>query len=939
MIKQLLLVLSLTLLIVSGVSAHGNHSNTTNHAPSLLPQITAYQFENNLDDAIGNHTATFLEDGEAGTAVYAPFNGSTALSMTPAQGLRLPRTVNDSLDIDGGIEVSFDFQVPEIDTVFGTVYLFSVTEFSDLNSAGIYLVAVRGEPGEPDEPIEYGLRFIYADGRSSEDASGHEGHWRTDLGYFRLDQTMNIRLSVEFETRTWTTLVNGELTSSPFEAPYDLGLIKTAITENDWHFGWIVDQAFIMDEWEDHEYTADMLLDNLQIASPISNGDTAVLQSALTAMTAHANGNAPLDEDALQTHLTNIYLNYRGNYANAEAEIWAFVEAYEANYPPVFENRWSEVIDELAPETQALIFLQQTIFDQQFVDGNMENMEGIAYEFASIFPGTVSDSAPIVSDAAVMINATNGTMPGAPVISDGGDAKRPTGYYAPPGALIAVDIPNDLTDAGLKVMVGAHEADFSGLNATNRFVRISKTILLDSASTAVVNPFGGAIYIKVPEGVSGDWVEITLSGAVKSPYFSTLAENATDMATWETDVANAHVQWVDLESDKNLMTLPLAHLIESGHSDPTALMAAWDEIMDGYRFVGGRPPEREQAEYFLIDSRLPDDGAFGTGYPQIIGDEFAPFGPFDNAVYYPTQVFNPDFHISEFNTTLHEWGHAMFHPTVDGETESIIHLNASYIYDVQFGIGLDDGFKYSSQEFLSMDETALEWMTTFNFRNDNEMGCDPTMAEDVCDEIRYQHRGHAKYVEMARLFGWEAVFNMNQVYYDAWRVDDELDVTRDSMLRAAAQSNNANMSPLFHFWGHPPSAELAAELENLPASPEIRGRLLHYLTLIPTTQAQFAPTHAIILEGKGETHAERLMTTFDEYDSEQYAVQMQAQICNLLDTYYPDEPVVACGGTVPLATSVSSTDANHTLIMPFSVVVGVLGLLIGSAAVISRRRL
>ena len=118
--------------------------------------------------------------------------------------------------------------------------------------------------------------------------------------------------------------------------------------------------------------------------------------------------------------------------------------------------------------------------------------------------------------------------------------------------------------------------------------------------------------------------------------------------------------------------------------------------------------------------------------------------------------------------------------------------------------------------------------------------------------------------------------------------------------------------------------------------------LFHRHSLIPATQSDYEPLHTVILAGKGETHAERLMTTFDEYDSEQYAAQMQAQICNLIDTYYPDEPAVECGGTVPLATMVSTNSANHAnraLMMQFSVIVGVICLLVGMTAVLSGRRL
>lgn len=865
--------------------------------------LADYRFENNLADSANGHDATYLQDGEPGTPQFTPFGASTALSMAPAQGLRLPNSLNSAIDTGSGFEISFDFQVPEATTVDGTVYLFSAYQFNDIESPGISLIASRGEPGEPDEPLEYGIRFVYSDGRSAEDVANHEGHFSTSLGFFRLDEVMNMRLIVDFEAQTWTTIINGQLKGSPFETPYDVELIKTAVSSNPWHFGWIIDQQDEM-EFSTEFFTADMILDNLQITSPLGAGNLTTLQSALNGMTEHVNGNFPRDEETMKSLLNSIYLNYRGNYANAETEIMQFIKAYEDNRPPVFNDREETIISELDAEDQALIFLQQTIFDEQFVDGNMENMAGLAYEFASIFPGPVSAEAPILTNGTATVNGTYNTMPGAPVISDFADAKRPTGYYAPPGELVTVTIPESLTDAGLKVMVGAHDSDFSGLESVNRFVRITKQIPLDSTTTTVANPFGGAIYIRVPEGKKLGFIEIGLSGVVKSPYFSTQTGLKTDLTAFQTDFENAHVLWVDLESDKNVMTLPLPHMAETGHSDPTNLLNTWDTIMDGYRFVGGRPPERGTGEYFLIDSRLPDD-AFGTGYPQVIGEGSAPFGPFESAEYYPTQVFKPDFHISEFNTTLHEWGHAMFHPTPEGEVESIIHVPTSYIYDQQFGLGLDDGFKYSSHEFLSMDDTVMDWMLTHNFRNNLDMGCDPTVEEFHCNQIAYQHRGHAKYIEIARLFEWQAVYNMNKVFYDEWRANPELtgQFERDDMIRNGSQANNVNMAPLFHFWGHIPSAELNEELASLPSSPEIRNRLIEYWHIVPANAAEFEPVYQRLINGDpdlpwdgksaGFFH-EQLADVRTNYESDQYAKQMRAQICSLLEQYYPDSPAAEC---------------------------------------------
>ncbi len=53
------------------------------------------------------------------------------------------------------------------------------------------------------------------------------------------------------------------------------------------------------------------------------------------------------------------------------------------------------------------------------------------------------------------------------------------------------------------------------------------------------------------------------------------------------------------------------------------------------------------------------------------------------------------------------------------------------------------------------DLSAINWMVTHNFRAGNPMDISNTTK----DEVRYQHRGYGKYIEIAALFGWEALEN------------------------------------------------------------------------------------------------------------------------------------------------------------------------------------
>ena len=175
-------------------------------------------------------------------------------------------------------------------------------------------------------------------------------------------------------------------------------------------------------------------------------------------MTNHVNGSSPLSESQLQKYLTDIQLNYSGNFIAAKSDILEYLNAYENKYEPVFANGNQAMFAELPVETQTLIFLQQAIFDEEY-NSNAEEMEGIKFEFSEVFPGKVKDSSPRINDASVEINGTYNVIHGARHLNDTWDAKRPTGHYAPPGELITITIPTNHVDKGMSVMIGAHERD------------------------------------------------------------------------------------------------------------------------------------------------------------------------------------------------------------------------------------------------------------------------------------------------------------------------------------------------------------------------------------------------------------------------------------------------------------------------------------------------
>ncbi|MBK8706748.1 MAG: hypothetical protein IPN33_26310 [Saprospiraceae bacterium] len=502
---------------------------------------------------------------------------------------------------------------------------------------------------------------------------------------------------------------------------------------------------------------------NQSIHESICIIDTLEIMTALQAMIGHVNNANPLSLAEREEYYFDIIWDYADIFSVLAPDVYTYIAAYEANYPVIFENRAHANISQLAPETRLLIAFQQFILDTQVTSDNAANLEGLVFEFSTIYPGPVAADAPRIANAVVPINGTHIHLPAAITAYDQDPAKRPTGYYAAPGEIVTISIPENLVGAGLVAQIGVHTADLSHrTHNLNRLVRITNDFPLDEISTQIVSPLGGGIYIKIPEPSDLGCFDIVISQAVKSPYFSLRTGHESSLAEWQSDLADHHVEWVDLEADKYMMTLPWAHV--QNLDDPTSLLTQWNEIMDAYNYLGGRPPEaRSKAEYFAVDCLLPA-GVFGIGYPQIIGERYAPFGPLNSTGYYPTQVLNPNPHISGISTTFHELGHAAAHPKLDTERETIVNLYAVYIFNELYGVPLDEAFKHSEFQLMTLDQAAIDWMVTHNFRDNINMSCDPILPADICDELRYQHRGHAKYVEMAKQFGWSSIHGMNAVF-------------------------------------------------------------------------------------------------------------------------------------------------------------------------------
>ena len=211
-------------------------------------------------------------------------------------------------------------------------------------------------------------------------------------------------------------------------------------------------------------------------------------------------------------------------------------------------------------------------------------------------------------------------------------------------------------------------------------------------------------------------------------------------------------------------------------------------------------------------------------------------------------------------------------------------------------------------------------MVTHNFRNGNPIGFDPTTNFEPI-ETAYQTRGHAKYVDIADIFGgWQALGDIYEVFYredlaSGTPPNTQVGVSHDEFLLKGSQALQCNLASLFHFWGIHPSTSAAVELQQYPACDGAKERILNYLNAAPRTNEELQLFHRQkTLLGENQLKFQiydQLLPAFDE----SYGQQIRSMGARILATYFDVTP-----DTAPSTPSVNvahfnfdptRTDYNH----------------------------
>jgi hypothetical protein len=595
------------------------------------------------------------------------------------------------------------------------------------------------------------------------------------------------------------------------------------------------------------------------LASPAFASEADLLNS-ISALQNHINGSATLNSSQIATHKQVLDANNSlfGDSAATINASFGLVQTYESQYGAMWsdgsptENGYSRRDTTDGDIHWTMFNAMQYIVDDTYNPTNIATHQNLlsGYKFGSadVVPGLVAPPSNPTATHTVSIDGSflntfgRNTMHWA---EPEFNARNATGMYLAPGSIGTITVPQALVNAGYKIRVGGQSWDFSNKNPVDRLDRVSLVYDIDSTSVEIASPLGGNIYIETPFEADAGVVDIDFQNVVEAPFFSMQDHNATTISDWQNTERNHYAPWTDFQSEKFMLTVPTGWVYEM--DDPQSLLEDWDKAMDITNELMGFDAIRGKVTlYEAVDVRI-KSGAYAPGYPTV------------NTTYDPLR--NND--ASDWNTAgnaydgtsgnhlvngpslfgshilFHELGHAYLFPKLPGETESVVNLLHVPVFHEGFGYDIDSAFRSSlgqNSSYKTLDTTAITWMTSFNFFSRR------VPMHQL--EKQYQLKGHAKFVEVAKLFGWEPIGEYYRSYNEVDDVNDgRYNTGIDGHLLALSTAVGEDITPLFHFWGiHPESmGTLQSDLEaaGVIKSRKIFELLQHYKTLVPDDNGEF----------------------------------------------------------------------------------------------------
>jgi hypothetical protein len=186
-----------------------------------------------------------------------------------------------------------------------------------------------------------------------------------------------------------------------------------------------------------------------------------------------------------------------------------------------------------------------------------------------------------------------------------------TGLFAVAGEPLTVRLPDSAAALGLRLRIGQTTCRVTGHDTWHRAPVVDIEVPLDKASVTLSSPFGGMVYVIVPQPSQGV-VKVSIGPACPAPWFKSGRDTLAD---WRGKARSLPAPWAELECGKIILTVPSKNIRQL--DDPEALLALWSDVLDLDARLTGLPAARASAERYSSDIQV-CAGYMHAGYPIML---------------------------------------------------------------------------------------------------------------------------------------------------------------------------------------------------------------------------------------------------------------------------------------------------------------------------------
>ena len=549
--------------------------------PTLNAQLASYSFNTNVEDQVGGHHATIFGSPN--------IEDDGFISFQPEDYLLLPNSLNSTLDISSSWQIMARFRVKGDykATEAEEAQVIVSNKVYDRRFGGFDITAREWE-GQLQIITTFGDGVYYepnACPTCDSDPGLSEGKqdWVRDI---EPDVWYDLKVKFIFDAEVPYIQyeVNGTVSISYFDDKADIeGIKQTMINQQIWVGADMNNDIYL---YKPYLPKMPLDIDYLSFSSPIDPGDPNKVGTVLQTLTDQIEGDISLTAEKIDS-LRRVFVdNWDDDSFSANKNvILSYMAAYEGKFGFIFDKDYKEKPEDFTPQEAILFIMQQWVLDNQYIPSKVSEMEGLVFREHEKFPGKVSDLAPRLSNQIFIIDGDYQTDSGFRL--NGQEfAIRPTGYYVAPGELVTITVPNIVIDQGLRLFVGAQRKNVQETwTEFIRFPRIGITYKLNSQTITVANPFGGGIYVTLPDGSNFGSLEFGVDGAIKAPYYSTKPGFSNSLEEFKAEIANQYVPWVDMESSNFMSTIH--HGMAATINDPDSVLSVWDKSFDAFNIALG----------------------------------------------------------------------------------------------------------------------------------------------------------------------------------------------------------------------------------------------------------------------------------------------------------------------------------------------------------------